>query len=562
MKIKIMPFGYIFIIVLLISFSFGFRFNSSTYQFNKKMAFFSIESDSLFGESKVPFLYLYKIKSESFTSQSIIKITYDYSLNKKTGNLIVILSDNSTTNDLTNITEDNVTLVINSPNKDFAISLTVKNLSKNLNKSLILTKIKLNKSATTYFINNSINFTKAKARFSYDDYGLVNEYSLKFLKCHSWDNLHLKCLTNWTDLINQAYHNLSGNYFEVVTYSFSSFQIKENLFCGDGVCYNEDCNSCSKDCGECPLNTTKQGITLKRTKKIEYFPDKISNTSSQKSLIYRFKYNKSQIQEILSLTKKTKKCISLQRFAGKIITLKFNVSCMENISALIIIDGFFKNPHSSLYNLSKGIILLREEQGSVIIRYKNVSLQKYIFFVENPKKGEINYKGNLPLESFIKPSYFAIPIFNKDKFPLEKKEIIKTGNQNNEKIEKISGNLKKINKSVVKEKIKTEYKKQDKLIAFFLFGSAVVLLLIFMGIIIYNKLRKKLSEIIKKEIIKDIKQVILLIKLGNREEAFVKWAKLSMNSKRLYSKLPKRYDERDKKILNFLKKLEDYFAKF
>ncbi|MBW3015441.1 hypothetical protein KY330_03400 [Candidatus Woesearchaeota archaeon] len=107
----------------------------------------------------------------------------------------------------------------------------------------------------TYGLNNTfLGIFGANITLNYTGLNYSYENTLEVYKCDNWDFTGQTCLSSWVLIASDQ--NLSANTLIVNVTSFSGFSIKQGSYCGDGTCdANEDCNTCSQDCGVCPSVT-------------------------------------------------------------------------------------------------------------------------------------------------------------------------------------------------------------------------------------------------------------------------------------------------------------------
>jgi PGF-pre-PGF domain-containing protein len=103
-----------------------------------------------------------------------------------------------------------------------------------------------------YYVQNSTPIDYGYVGVWFAEVGDVkNKSLLKLYRCDEWDQAAKACKAEWRPLkqVYVVYDALIGN----VT-SYSAFGLGEERFCGDGYCSAlEDCETCSEDCGVCPV---------------------------------------------------------------------------------------------------------------------------------------------------------------------------------------------------------------------------------------------------------------------------------------------------------------------
>jgi parallel beta-helix repeat protein len=100
----------------------------------------------------------------------------------------------------------------------------------------------------TYAAETDYAFGKAIVRVYYDEGDIGDEDGLMLYICDDWNFSARLCNTTWSNHTN-ATHNKSADYFEIGVTSFSAFSLRQDSYCGDGVCdSSENATSCSTDC--------------------------------------------------------------------------------------------------------------------------------------------------------------------------------------------------------------------------------------------------------------------------------------------------------------------------
>ena len=113
------------------------------------------------------------------------------------------------------------------------ITLKKVNISENQGNSIALDKHKnLSEYIVTYGVNTDYIFNISEVLFSYGDQTVTNENNLRLLKCSGSDYNFTgrSCSgTGWVDITSLSSQNISGNYFELTTATFSGFSIIEDI---------------------------------------------------------------------------------------------------------------------------------------------------------------------------------------------------------------------------------------------------------------------------------------------------------------------------------------------
>ena len=99
---------------------------------------------------------------------------------------------------------------------------------------------------STYAVNTNYAFSDAVVRIYYDEDD-VDEDTLEIYICDDWNFTTRLCNTTWN--VTESDVNKSGDYVEAEVSGFSAFSLKQESYCGDGTCDDdEDSSSCSEDC--------------------------------------------------------------------------------------------------------------------------------------------------------------------------------------------------------------------------------------------------------------------------------------------------------------------------
>lgn len=127
------------------------------------------------------------------------------------------------------------------------------NASRNTNKTMGFDKTSSADYFAIYAVNNTYLFSTADVNMSYGTGGYLNENYFGFYRCSSWNFQSRTCSVSWENITSSVTQNTATDSILLTTNSFSAFAIKQELYCGNGVCDNsETCSSCSVDCGTCP----------------------------------------------------------------------------------------------------------------------------------------------------------------------------------------------------------------------------------------------------------------------------------------------------------------------
>lgn len=127
------------------------------------------------------------------------------------------------------------------------------NASRNTNKTMGFDKTSSSTYFAIYAVNNTYLFSTADVNMSYGSGGYLNENYFGFYRCSSWNFQSRTCSVSWENITSSVSQNTALDAITLTTNSFSAFAIKQELYCGNAVCdNNETCSSCSVDCGACP----------------------------------------------------------------------------------------------------------------------------------------------------------------------------------------------------------------------------------------------------------------------------------------------------------------------
>lgn len=169
---------------------------------------------------------------------------------------------NKTVNATVNLTENvtkNITITIIA-NKTPEAKLILENLTLaelNLTLDFVKNSSQLSKQKKTLGVKTYIPKLKSKLIFNLSD--LSDLSKLIVFKCNNWSILNHSCLGSWSTYDNFTLDsNKKEIYVNVI--SFSAYFVGPETICGDSVCEgDEDCNSCSADCGACPPQPSSSG---------------------------------------------------------------------------------------------------------------------------------------------------------------------------------------------------------------------------------------------------------------------------------------------------------------
>jgi hypothetical protein len=163
-----------------------------------------------------------------------------------------------------NLTDGTYDFLFNVHGGDLQVLLMGIDLSQNTNRSIGLDKpYHAYGFVHTYAVQSNYTISNARVRIAYTESSFSNESHVGVYVCEDWNFSQRSCTGSWNKTI--AIQNKTQNYFDVYTSGFSAFSIKQEPYCGDGVCSSdENATSCSVDC-ECnpnevrPCNITYQG---------------------------------------------------------------------------------------------------------------------------------------------------------------------------------------------------------------------------------------------------------------------------------------------------------------
>ncbi len=130
------------------------------------------------------------------------------------------------------------------------VRLNSVNLSVDSNGTLGIDKLNMSGFLVVYGIYSTYSIASAELDLSYGSTPYTNEDYLSVYKCAAWNFTTRSCAGTW-ELI-AALPDKAADRFSFTVPSLSAFAIKQESYCGDGVCDpDEDCESCPEDCGVC-----------------------------------------------------------------------------------------------------------------------------------------------------------------------------------------------------------------------------------------------------------------------------------------------------------------------
>ncbi|MBW2979376.1 hypothetical protein KY307_01860, partial [Candidatus Woesearchaeota archaeon] len=101
-----------------------------------------------------------------------------------------------------------------------------------------------------YSISTDYTFKNTSITISYSNMSFKNEDHLAVYYCSDWNFTSRTCSSSWTKIASTQ--NKTSDTFTIERTTLSAFAIKQESYCGDGVCNpDEDCESCPDDCGVC-----------------------------------------------------------------------------------------------------------------------------------------------------------------------------------------------------------------------------------------------------------------------------------------------------------------------
>ena len=153
-------------------------------------------------------------------------------------------------------------------NSKFIIFLRGVNVSSTPTASFSLDKISEHEGyIVIYAVNTSISFENATLNISYAGEDYTNENYLGVYRCSDWDFSSRSCNSQWQKISDSdTVQDKNNHAFSVFTTAFSAYAVKQEPYCGDGVCNgDETCSTCPEDCGACPAESSNGGVTTSTT---------------------------------------------------------------------------------------------------------------------------------------------------------------------------------------------------------------------------------------------------------------------------------------------------------
>jgi len=99
----------------------------------------------------------------------------------------------------------------------------------------------------TYAAETDYGFGSAVVRVYYDEDDVDDENGIGLYVCQDWNFSNRSCSGSWNDTGEAPV--VSGNFFEMDVSGFSAFSVRQDSYCGDGVCDSgENSTTCSSDC--------------------------------------------------------------------------------------------------------------------------------------------------------------------------------------------------------------------------------------------------------------------------------------------------------------------------
>ncbi len=154
------------------------------------------------------------------------------------------------------LVEGTYDFLFNAHGGDLQVLLMGVDLSQNTNRSIGLDRpYPAYGFVRTYAVESDYIISNARVRIAYTESSFSNESHIGVYLCEDWNFSQRSCGGSWNKTI--AIQNKTQNYFDVYTSSFSAFSMKQEPYCGDGVCStDENSTSCSVDC-ECDINEVR-----------------------------------------------------------------------------------------------------------------------------------------------------------------------------------------------------------------------------------------------------------------------------------------------------------------
>ncbi|MCK5176929.1 MAG: hypothetical protein KAQ92_04340, partial [Candidatus Aenigmarchaeota archaeon] len=136
------------------------------------------------------------------------------------------------------------------------LTLNQVNLSLNNEKEILIEMPANSLDLRTCAINTTYIYGTATLVLSYNNTAYSNENYISAYKCNEWNFVGQECLSGWERYAN-ATQNKDCKLFTIYTNSFSAFSLKQDSYCGNGICNSdESCSSCSDDCGSCSSSSS------------------------------------------------------------------------------------------------------------------------------------------------------------------------------------------------------------------------------------------------------------------------------------------------------------------
>ncbi|RLE42835.1 hypothetical protein DRJ19_03445, partial [Candidatus Woesearchaeota archaeon] len=137
-------------------------------------------------------------------------------------------------------------------NDAIKIRLNGINLSSNSNGTIGLDRyLSIQGFIIAYGVSTDYTFKNTSIIISYSNTSFKNENHLAVYYCSDWNFTARICNSGWTKIASTQ--NKTSDTFTIERTTLSAFAIKQESYCGDGVCDpGEDCEICPEDCGPCP----------------------------------------------------------------------------------------------------------------------------------------------------------------------------------------------------------------------------------------------------------------------------------------------------------------------
>lgn len=163
-------------------------------------------------------------------------------------------SDNGTIDE--QIMEGDYDLFFDSYTGSLQVLLRGVNISDIVNKEIQLDRSPpVSGYSQTYAVDTDYGMSTASVRISYIVSLFNNESYIGVYVCNNWNFTARICNATWAKITPTQ--NLTADYFDIEVTGFSAFSLKQETYCGDGTCDDdEDSSSCSDDC-ECDEGDTR-----------------------------------------------------------------------------------------------------------------------------------------------------------------------------------------------------------------------------------------------------------------------------------------------------------------